>query len=179
MFVVTLTFLGIGIWGLTELETKFESSWFLPQESYIAKWERASADYFSNAGEWVRKLYLKIRFLKVRFNFDLVWEYNFSSLKLYNPNILGKHVTVYVTDVNFSANISKIGQFLTEFPTDLTQWIYIMSSLKLYNPNIFRQACYGFRQKSPRVTHWDVTLMPHDGRWRYIFHQLSTTSNSK
>ena len=51
VFAVTLTFLGIGIWGLTELETKFESSWFLPQESYIAKWERASADYFSNAGE--------------------------------------------------------------------------------------------------------------------------------
>ena len=37
---MTFTLLGIGIWGLTELETKFESSWFLPQDSYVAKWLR-------------------------------------------------------------------------------------------------------------------------------------------
>lgn len=45
--------MGIGIWGLTQLETKFESSWFLPQESYVAKWVRANKEYFPNEGERV------------------------------------------------------------------------------------------------------------------------------
>lgn len=94
VFAVTLTFLGIGIWGLTELETKFESSWFLPQESYIAKWERASADYFSNAG---------------------------------------KRVTVYVTDVNFSTDISKIGQFVTELEKSDT----VVSSINTFYPSFY------------------------------------------
>ncbi len=53
VFVATFGLLGIAIWGLTQLETKFESSWFLPQDSYIAKWEKASQQYFSNAGERV------------------------------------------------------------------------------------------------------------------------------
>ena len=94
MLVVSFTFLGFAIWGLTKLETKFESSWFLPQESYIAKWERASAKYFSNAGE---------------------------------------RVTVYVTDVNFSTDISKIGQFVTELEKDDS----VVSSINTFYPHFY------------------------------------------
>ena len=74
------------------METKFESSWFLPQDSYIAKWEQASADYFSNSGE---------------------------------------RVTVYVTDVNFSTDISKIGKFVNELENRTS----IVSSINTFYPD--------------------------------------------
>ena len=63
----------MGIWGLTELETKFDSTWFLPQDSYISKWVTANAKYFPNDGE---------------------------------------RVTVYITDVNLTTDLSKIATFI-------------------------------------------------------------------
>ena len=41
VFVLTLAMLGCGGWGLTLLETRFESVWFLPQESYLRQWFNA------------------------------------------------------------------------------------------------------------------------------------------
>ena len=94
VFVITLTFLVFAIWGLTNLETKFEASWFLPQESYIAQWEQASEEYFANAGE---------------------------------------RVTVYVTDVNYSTDISKIGQFIN----NLGSRNDIVSSIDTFYPSFY------------------------------------------
>ena len=39
----------------------------------------------------------------------------------------------YITNVNISTDISKIGHYVA---MHLTQWKYIVSSLKLYKPNI-------------------------------------------
>ena len=75
VFVITLSLLGVGIWGLTELETKFDSTWFLPQDSYIAKWVSANTKYFPNDGE---------------------------------------RVTVYITDVNLTTDLSKIATFIEQ-----------------------------------------------------------------
>lgn len=92
VFVATFTLLGFAIWGLTELETKFESSWFLPQESYIGQWEKASAEYFSKAGE---------------------------------------RVTVYVSDVNYSSDISKLGHFVTKLEEEKS----IVSAVNTFYPS--------------------------------------------
>ena len=46
--------LGVAIWGVTELETKFEAEWFLPQESDLIKWFDASKTYFPSDGVQVR-----------------------------------------------------------------------------------------------------------------------------
>ena len=102
--MVTLTCLGFAIWGLTELETKFESSWFLPQESYIAQWEQASEEYFANAGE---------------------------------------RVTVYVTDVNYSTDISKIGQFVNKLGSRND----IVSSIDTFYPSFYDYVLSNFDQK--------------------------------
>lgn len=49
----TLTLLGVAIWGTTELEVRFESVWFLPPTSYLAKWFSAKEGYFPSDGEIV------------------------------------------------------------------------------------------------------------------------------
>lgn len=66
VFAVTFTIVGIGIWGVTQLETKFDSTWFLPKDSYVAKWSRASNQYFPNDGEVVT-VYVK----EVNYSTDL------------------------------------------------------------------------------------------------------------
>ena len=114
VFVITFTFLGFAIWGLIELETKFESSWFLPQDSYIAKWEQASADYFSNSGE---------------------------------------RVTVYVTDVNFSTDISKIGKFVNELENRTS----IVSSINTFYPD-FHNYVYQYFGRDISSTGMNFTL---------------------
>lgn len=52
VFVIlsTLAMLGVGIWGVTELETKFEAEWFLPPDSDLIKWFDASKKYFPTDG---------------------------------------------------------------------------------------------------------------------------------
>ena len=46
---------------------------------------------------------------------------------------LGKRVTVYVTDVNFSTDISKIGQFVTELEKSDT----VVSSINTFYPSFY------------------------------------------
>ena len=53
VFATTFALLGYAIYGLTELETKFESSWFLPSDSYVAQWDRADRKYYATVGERV------------------------------------------------------------------------------------------------------------------------------
>ena len=101
VFAGTFTCLGFAIWGLTQLETRFESSWFLPQDSYIGLWESASAKYYSNAGE---------------------------------------RVTIYVSNVNYSSDISKIGRFVTE----LEQEKSIVDSLNTFYTPFFQFALDNF-----------------------------------
>ena len=52
IFVIlsTLSLLGVAIWGVVELETKFEAEWFLPPDSYLIKWFDASKEYFPSDG---------------------------------------------------------------------------------------------------------------------------------
>ena len=51
--MVTLALLGVGIWGTIELEVRFESVWFLPPSSYLAKWYSADEEFFPSEGEVV------------------------------------------------------------------------------------------------------------------------------
>ena len=53
VFATTFALLGYAIYGLTQLETKFESTWFLPQDSYVAQWRVANEKYYANVGERV------------------------------------------------------------------------------------------------------------------------------
>ena len=53
VFATTFALLGYAIYGLTQLETKFESTWFLPQDSYVAQWRIANEKYYANVGERV------------------------------------------------------------------------------------------------------------------------------
>ena len=47
--------LGVAIYGVTLLETKFEAEWFLPPDSYLTKWFDASKQYFPSDGVKVYK----------------------------------------------------------------------------------------------------------------------------
>jgi hypothetical protein len=47
--------LGVAIYGVTLLETKFEAEWFLPPDSYLIKWFDASKGYFPSDGVQVCK----------------------------------------------------------------------------------------------------------------------------
>ena len=42
--LVTLTFLGVAIWGTVSLEVRFESIWFLPPDTYLRQWYEATDD---------------------------------------------------------------------------------------------------------------------------------------
>lgn len=53
MILVTLVLLGVGIWGVISLETRFDSTWFLPPSSYLSQWFTASKTYFPSDGELV------------------------------------------------------------------------------------------------------------------------------
>jgi predicted RND superfamily exporter protein len=56
MIVVLIMAAGLtagGIYGLTQLEQKFDPVWFLPPSSYIAQWFGANAAYFPSEGESV------------------------------------------------------------------------------------------------------------------------------
>ena len=91
VFAATFSLLGYAIYGLTKLETKFESSWFLPPDSYVARWDRADRKYFANVGE---------------------------------------RVSVYLTDLNYSTDLSKIGH-LTE---SLQNMPNVVSSVNSFFP---------------------------------------------
>ena len=47
--------LGVAIYGVILLETKFEAEWFLPPDSYLTKWFDASKEYFPSDGVKVCK----------------------------------------------------------------------------------------------------------------------------
>ena len=56
MIVVLVATTGLtagGVYGLTQLEQKFDPVWFLPPSSYIAQWFTANAAYFPTEGESV------------------------------------------------------------------------------------------------------------------------------
>ena len=36
--LTTAVLFGVAIWGVAELEVRFESVWFLPPESYLRQW---------------------------------------------------------------------------------------------------------------------------------------------
>ena len=57
IMLVTLTLLGIGIWGAVSLEVRFESIWFLPKESYLRLWYETEEVYFPGDGE-IATLYM-------------------------------------------------------------------------------------------------------------------------
>ena len=56
----------VGVWGLTQLRQEFNPVWFIPQESYLAKWFNANELYFPKEGEKV-----KINIAQVDFNEEL------------------------------------------------------------------------------------------------------------
>ena len=109
MFAATFSVLGVAIWGLTKLETKFESSWFLPSDSYIMKWEQASAQYFAEAGE---------------------------------------RVTVYITDVNYTTDMAKIGQLAANLENSHS----VVSSIRTFYPQFYHfvQDFYGISINSSK-----------------------------
>ena len=103
VFVITLSLLGVGIWGLTELETKFDSTWFLPQDSYIAKWVSANAKYFPNDGE---------------------------------------RVTVYITDVNLTTDLSKIATFIEQLEENDNVVSSVNSWIPGFKDYLEKGSCY-------------------------------------
>ena len=50
VMLVTFTFLGVGIWGMTELEQEFDPIWFLPPKSELYQWFDKDKAYFPTAG---------------------------------------------------------------------------------------------------------------------------------
>jgi len=52
--ILTTTIFGISVWGNIELRQEFNPIWFLPPESYLAKWHQARATYFPSNGEQVQ-----------------------------------------------------------------------------------------------------------------------------
>lgn len=44
----------VGVWGLTQIRQEFNPVWFIPQESYLARWFNANKLYFPKEGEKVK-----------------------------------------------------------------------------------------------------------------------------
>ena len=53
LLVVTLALTGLGIWGNILLEQRFDPTWFLPPESYLARWFQVNQQYFPFGGDRV------------------------------------------------------------------------------------------------------------------------------
>ena len=51
--LVTLVITGLAIWGNLLLEQKFDPVWFLPPDTYLAKWVAATKKYFPFGGDRV------------------------------------------------------------------------------------------------------------------------------
>ena len=51
MLLVTCGLLAVNAWGLSQLRQEFNPLWFLPSDSYLAKYHRAVETYFPNEGE--------------------------------------------------------------------------------------------------------------------------------
>ena len=50
VIVITLGITGCGIWGNILLRQEFDPSWFLPAETYLAKWFKVNKMYFPFGG---------------------------------------------------------------------------------------------------------------------------------
>jgi len=53
LILVTVALTGVGIWGNLLLEQRFEPIWFLPPDTYLAKWFDANQKYFPFGGDRV------------------------------------------------------------------------------------------------------------------------------
>lgn len=53
LLIVTVALTGLGIWGNVLLEQKFDPTWFLPPDSYLANWFKANQEYFPFGGDRV------------------------------------------------------------------------------------------------------------------------------
>ena len=51
VILITLVLLSVGIWGNILLKQEFDPTWFIPQETYLAKWFRLNKQYFPSQGE--------------------------------------------------------------------------------------------------------------------------------
>ena len=50
IILLTAILTGFGIWGNVLLRQKFDPSWFLPPETYLAQWFKVNAKYFPFGG---------------------------------------------------------------------------------------------------------------------------------
>ena len=66
VLLVTIGLASVGLWGLTRLRQEFNPVWFIPPQSYLAKWFAANEFYFPKEGETV-----KINIAQVDFNEEL------------------------------------------------------------------------------------------------------------
>ena len=51
VIIITMVILSVGIWGNVLLKQEFDPTWFIPQETYLAKWFRLNKQYFPSEGE--------------------------------------------------------------------------------------------------------------------------------
>ena len=66
MVLLTLGLAAVGILGLSRLRQEFNPVWFIPPQSYLAKWFAANEYYFPREGETV-----KINIAQVDFSEEL------------------------------------------------------------------------------------------------------------
>ena len=114
--------LGGGIYGLTELEQKFDPVWFLPQSSGLAKWFSANDEYFPSTGEEVT-VYLT----------DLDWETDLDKVgdlvdELKKATDIIAEVNDWYGDLILSKNTAPCNLFNQNFNSLLT--CFLFSSFK-------------------------------------------------
>jgi len=69
VLLATASLAGVGIYGVTLLETKFEAVWFLPPESYLIKWFDANEKYFPNDGVQVSYCFISSKMALSSFHY--------------------------------------------------------------------------------------------------------------
>lgn len=87
VLVLTLAIAGCGIWGNVMLEQKFDITWFLPPDTYIAQWFAKNKEYFPFGGDRV-----------TIFCHDLDYQHDFEALAHLSDSI--KNQTDIVDDVD-------------------------------------------------------------------------------
>ncbi len=122
VILLTLAIAGVGVWGNVLLRQEFDPTWFLPPETYLAKWFVANREYFPFGGDrvtiWCADVDLYTEFDKLNMvakelkeQTDIVDKVDSWTLEF--EAYLDKH---------FEVNVSRLEE--TEFKSRLAQFFY-------------------------------------------------------
>ena len=125
VIILTSLICGVGIWGNVLLRQEFDPTWFLPQDTYLAKWFELNKELFPSEGEtgtvYFNNVQLPQDIPKIDFLADSLRRQ--PSIETVDTWTLGYEK--YVFDNDLVGNVSSVEQInSTLFRKTLTQYLF-------------------------------------------------------